>query len=168
MRFGWGACPACGSASQYFVRKTKPLESADAIARDVEAGAAFRPGSSTLDDFRSESALSQRSAEREPPNSATNDQNAVRRRHRYPQRNIRSDGPSSLSSGERRPTKCPDFVRVETRLRCGVRSGSPRGSLCSARQNYAPRSHLGDCGLCLGRLRFSEKPLTQTELALVG
>ena len=37
--------------------------------------------------------------------------------------------------------------------------------MCTRRQNYAPHSHLGACGLCLGPLRFSEKSLTETELA---
>ena len=66
----------------------------------------------------------------------------------------------------RRPAPCLDLVG-RTRLRRGVRSGSLRGALCGTRQNHARRSHLGTCGLCLGRLRFREKPLAETELAVV-
>jgi len=37
-----------------------------------------------------------------------------------------------------------------------------------SRQNSAPRAHVCRCGLCLGGLRLSEKPSTQTQLAIDG
>ena len=64
------------SSSQHLVRKTKRPESANAVAGKVKAGATRWPRRGTLDDFRNEALLSQRSAECETRDSATDNQNA--------------------------------------------------------------------------------------------
>lgn len=64
------------SSSQHLVSKTKRPESTNAVAREVQAGAARWPRGSTLDDFRNEALLAERSAERETRDSAADDQDA--------------------------------------------------------------------------------------------
>ena len=63
-------------SSQHRVRNTQGTESANAVPREVKAGAARWPHRSALDDFRSEALLSQRSAECETRDSAADDQDA--------------------------------------------------------------------------------------------
>ena len=60
-------------SSQHFVRKTKRTECANAVAGEVQASATRLPRSRTLDDFRNEALLSQRSAQGETRDSATDD-----------------------------------------------------------------------------------------------
>jgi hypothetical protein len=64
------------SPSQHLVRKTKRPESADAVAGEIKARSAGWPRCRTLDDFRNEAPLAQRSAECETRDSATDNQNA--------------------------------------------------------------------------------------------
>jgi hypothetical protein len=64
------------SASQHLVHKTKRPESTKAVAREVQAGAAHWPRFSTLNDFRNEPLLAERSAERETRDSAADYQDA--------------------------------------------------------------------------------------------
>jgi hypothetical protein len=63
-------------SSQHLVRNTQGTESANAVTRKVKAGAARWPQRGALDDFRNEALLSQRSAECETRDSATDDQDA--------------------------------------------------------------------------------------------
>ena len=64
------------SSRQHLVRNTKGTESASTVAGEVKAGAARWPQRSALDDLRNEALLSQRSAECETRDSATDDQDA--------------------------------------------------------------------------------------------
>ena len=63
-------------ASQHLVGQAQRPERANAVAGQVEAGAACRPGRRTLDEFRNEGLLAQRPAESETGDSATNYQDA--------------------------------------------------------------------------------------------
>jgi hypothetical protein len=56
-----------------------------------------------------------------------------------------------------------DGIRVPTPL-LSPRFLEFRGS----RQNSAPRAHVWRYGVCLGSLRLSQKPSTQTQLAIDG
>jgi hypothetical protein len=63
------------SSSQQLVRKTKRAERANAVGGEVKAGAARWPRGGTLDDLRNEALHSQRSAECETRDSATDNEN---------------------------------------------------------------------------------------------
>jgi hypothetical protein len=62
------------SSSEHGIRKPKRPESANAIPREVQAGAACWPRRRPLDDFRSDTLFSQCSAECETRDSATDNQ----------------------------------------------------------------------------------------------
>jgi hypothetical protein len=64
------------SSIQHPVRKTKRPESADAVAGEIKARTTGRPRRSTLDDFRKEALLAQRSAECKTRDSAADNQDA--------------------------------------------------------------------------------------------
>jgi hypothetical protein len=67
----------------------------------------------------------------------------------------------------------PRFRRRQSRC---VAAASRSNSLLSprslefrgSRQDSAPRAHVSRYGVCLGSLRLSEKPSTQTQLAIDG